>query len=299
MEREMPVDEQILAVQRMQDYIEAHLDEGITLDELARAALFSPWHARRLFIRYTGRTPADYIRRLRLSRSALELHAGRSVTEVALELGFGSVDGYQRAFFREFQCNPGEYAQSPRPLYLFTPYGVQFRERRGEQSKMKRDGKVEVQVIRKPPRKAYIRRGVRAEDYFEYCAEVGCDVWGLLVSIRALGGEPVCLWLPPRYRAPGTSRYVQGVELPPDADVPLPEGFDRIDLPECEYLQFQGEPFREEDSGEAIRSVQAAMDRYDPEALGYRWDEENPRIQLEPVGSRGYVELRAVKRRTE
>ena len=35
------MDERILAVQRMQDYIEAHLDEKITLSELARAAVFS------------------------------------------------------------------------------------------------------------------------------------------------------------------------------------------------------------------------------------------------------------------
>ena len=48
-----------------------------------------------------------------------------------------------------------------------------------------------IQVIEKPARKAVIRRGVRAEDYFAYCEEVGCDVWGLLTSMRSLCGEPV------------------------------------------------------------------------------------------------------------
>lgn len=43
------VKEPILAVQRMQDYIEAHLAEEITLAGLSRAALFSPWYARRIF----------------------------------------------------------------------------------------------------------------------------------------------------------------------------------------------------------------------------------------------------------
>ena len=65
--------EQILAVQRMQDYIEEHLEEDITLANLARVSLFSPWYSYRLFRDYTGLTPADYIRRLRLSRSALRL----------------------------------------------------------------------------------------------------------------------------------------------------------------------------------------------------------------------------------
>ena len=37
------------------------------------------------------------------------------------------------------------------------------------------------------------------------------------------------------------------------------------------------------------------MDSYDPAVIGYRWDDENPRIQLEPRGERGYIELRPVR----
>jgi len=59
---------------------------------------------------------------------------------------------------------------------------------------------------------------------------------------------------------------------------------------------FQGPSFREEDYCEAIRTVQAAMDSYDPSVIGYLWDDENPRIQLEPRGQRGYIVLRAVRR---
>ena len=39
--------EQIMAVQRMQDYIEGHLEERVTMADLARASLFSPWHSYR------------------------------------------------------------------------------------------------------------------------------------------------------------------------------------------------------------------------------------------------------------
>ena len=38
-----------------------------------------------------------------------------------------------------------------------------------------------------------------------------------------------------------------------------------------------------------------AMEKYDPALIGYRWDDENPRMQLEPRGERGYIELRAVR----
>ena len=39
------------------------------------------------------------------------------------------------------------------------------------------------------------------------------------------------------------------------------------------------------------------MDRYDPAVIGYAWDDGNPRIQLEPRGERGYIELRPVKKK--
>lgn len=104
------------------------------------------------------------------------------------------------------------------------------------------------------------------------------------------------MWLPRKYRKPNTSLYVQGVEVETDYLGAVPEGFDTIRLPEADYLLFQGEPFREEDYCQAIQAVQQAMDRYDPTVIGYQWDEDNPRIQLEPRGERGYMELRAVKK---
>ena len=244
------VTEQILAVQRMQEYIEAHLDQEIDLAQLSRVSLFSPWYSYRLFKEHTGLTVADYIRRLRLSRSAMRLkNENVRITDAAFEMGFGSVDGYTRAFRREFGCNPMEYARNPMPITLFIPYGVKFKFMRKEAEKMENVQNIFIQVIRKPARKAIIKRGVRAEHYFDYCAEVGCDVWGLLTSMDSLCGEPVCLWLPEAYRKPNTSVYVQGVEVDPDYNGIVPEGFDVIDLPEAEYLQFQGEPYEEERYG--------------------------------------------------
>lgn len=153
-----------------------------------------------------------------------------------------------------------------------------------------------IQMVEKPERKVIAKRGKSAEDYFAYCEEVGCDVWGLITSMSSICGEPVCLWLPERFRKPGTSTYVQGVEVEADYTGEVPEGFDVIELPAASYLMFQGEPFEEENYCQAIEEVQQAMERYDPSVTGYMWDDRNPRIQLEPRGDRGYIELRAVRR---
>ena len=287
--------EHLEAIRRMQEYIAQHLFEKITLADLARVSLFSPWYSHRLFTQIIGRTPADYIRKLRLSKSALRLRDDLSkIADTAFEMGFGSVDGYQRAFLREFHCNPSEYAANPIPLYLFMPYSVKFRyvERR---SVMENSKSVFVQVIEKPARKVIIKRGIEATDYFTYCEEVGCDVWGLLQSIQSISGEAVCLWLPALHRKPETSEYVQGVEVPLDYEGKVPEGLDIIELPAQKYLMFQGEPFAEEDFMQAIEAMQLSIKKYDPTMIGYAWDHQNPRIQLEPIGSRGYIELLPVK----
>lgn len=288
------MDERILAVQRMQDYIEENLNEEITLAKISDISMFSPWYSYRIFKDLTDLSISDYIRKLRLSKSALKLRDRNvKIIDIANEMNFKSVDGYQRAFKKEFHCNPYEYSKNPIPIYLFHPYGVKYRNLK--EKKMEQVKNVFVQEILKPERKVIVKRGRTAEDYFEYCDEVGCDVWGLLTSIKGMSGEPVCLWLPKKYVKENTSVYVQGVEVEKTYDGIIPEGFDVIELPECKYLMFKGEPFQEEDYCNAIFEVQEAINKYDPSILGYEWDRENPKIQLEPIGTRGYIELYPVK----
>lgn len=287
------MDDKIKAVRKMQEYIEEHLYEEITLADLAKQSFFSPWYSYRLFKEYTSFTPADYIRRLRLSKSALRLRdEDCQIIDVAYDMGYKSVDGYQRAFRREFGCNPHEYVLNPIPLYLFTPYKIESKSYKREvYNSMENLRNIFIQKIHKPARKVIIKRGIKADEYFAYCNEVGCDVWGLLVSIKSISGEPVCLWLPDKYRKPGTSEYVQGVEVSLDYNGVIPEGFDVIEMPESEFLMFQGEPFEEEKYGQAIEEVRHSMEKFDPTIAGYKVKEHGLRIQLEPVGNRGYIEM--------
>ena len=89
--------------------------------------------------------------------------------------------------------------------------------------------------------------------------------------------------------------YVQGVEVPEDYCGEIPDGFDVIELPASKYLMFQGEPFQEEDYEQAITDIWESEKKYDPTVIGYQWDDSNPKIQLEPVGTRGYIELLPIR----
>ncbi len=284
------------AVRLMQEYIHEHISEEISIADLANVCAYSPWYTRKLFLEKLKLTPADYIRRLKLSKSALRLRDEHcKILDIAMEMGFGSVDGYQRAFRKEFGCNPKEYALSPIPLWLFTPYLIALKDGR-RQKEMCETRNIFIQVIEKPERKVILKRGIKANEYWSYCKEVGCDVWGLLTSIKSIGGEPVCLWLPEKYRNPITNEYVQGVEVENDYSGVIPDGFEMITLPAATYLLFRGEPFKEEEYETAIQEIWDAEKKYDPGFIGYEWDKDNPRIQLEPIGTRGYIEFIPVKK---
>jgi hypothetical protein len=61
-------------------------------------------------------------------------------------------------------------------------------------------------------------------------------------------------------------------------------------------LVFQGEPFNDENYGQAIGALWAAMDRFIPEVYGYCYAPEiAPRMQLSPQGWRGYIEMKPIR----
>lgn len=64
-------------------YIEQHYDDDLTLDELSRVAGFSKYHFHRIFKSLVGENLSDYIRRVRLSNTALKLKTDLTVTQIA------------------------------------------------------------------------------------------------------------------------------------------------------------------------------------------------------------------------
>lgn len=87
-------------IHRVMDHIERHLDERLTLEDLARVACFSPFHFHRIFTGCVGETLYQFVQRLRLERAAGQLlqNPRKSITAVALDCGFGSSAAFARAF---------------------------------------------------------------------------------------------------------------------------------------------------------------------------------------------------------
>ncbi len=100
-------------------YIQKNLYEPLSLEELAQIACFSPYHFHRIFCGMVGETLAGYIRRLRLEQAAQLLsQTDRSVTDLAFEAGYETVESFTRAFKDRFGVPPSEYKKTNHSDFL-------------------------------------------------------------------------------------------------------------------------------------------------------------------------------------
>ncbi|WP_030671562.1 AraC family transcriptional regulator [Streptomyces sp. NRRL B-1347] len=91
------------------EHIEAHLDEPIEVSELARIAMTSEYHFRRLFSALAGVPLSEYIRLRRLSTAGAEVLAGeRTLLDIAVRYGYGSGEAFARAFRAVHGVGPSE-----------------------------------------------------------------------------------------------------------------------------------------------------------------------------------------------
>ncbi|GAA4883525.1 GlxA family transcriptional regulator [Kitasatospora terrestris] len=100
-------DDRIDALRR---WIDAHLAERITVEQLAARTNLSVRHFARVFRQRTGRTPADYLEAVRVeaARRLLE-ESARTLPDIAAASGLGSVETLHRAFRRRVGTGPAEY----------------------------------------------------------------------------------------------------------------------------------------------------------------------------------------------
>ena len=108
----MPLNnEYISRINKVFDHIEAHLDEEMTLDELAKVACFSKFHFSRIFSAMTGETLFQFINRVRLEKAAALLISDRksSITDIAFKCGFSDISIFSRNFKKYFRVSAGEY----------------------------------------------------------------------------------------------------------------------------------------------------------------------------------------------
>ncbi|MCH7373190.1 MULTISPECIES: helix-turn-helix domain-containing protein [Aeromonas] len=217
-------------IERVLDYIHAHLDEPLSLEQLAEQSCWSRWQLQRVFLHETGLTVAHYVRELKLSQAAEALLSSRQrVLDLALCYGFGSEVSFSRAFKQQFGCSPLAYRKRGQRLGLSMPLV------RAQTPQACAPKWVQVRV---ESRAGFVLHGIKGEirGLFANEPDFHQTVPAIWRAAQAAGGLPSTgelLGVVDVSAAGAALPYWAGVAATEDAI--LPAGFARLTIPSQEY----------------------------------------------------------------
>lgn len=92
------------------DYILAHLEEPISIEDVANQLSFSKYYFCRMFKEETGEGVYSFIKRLKVEQSAidLKLQKDKRITDIGLDYGY-SASNYSSLFKEHYQLSPNDY----------------------------------------------------------------------------------------------------------------------------------------------------------------------------------------------
>jgi len=97
-------------IARALDYVEDHLQEAITVADMAQAVSYSLYHFCRTFNEATHHTPYDYLIRRRISEAARALlETDRRILDIAFDYQFNNHETFSRAFKRMLGLQPSQW----------------------------------------------------------------------------------------------------------------------------------------------------------------------------------------------
>ncbi len=152
----------------------------LTLEEIAREAAASSFHFVRIFLAYTGETPFDFLRRVRLMTAVRMLQEDPigSVTEIALGVGYETPSAFNKSFKRSLHMSPSEF----RNLGKDRQYDLIYRLAKPLESK---DAQMQLNMSLKP------ETVIRPAAHFVYLqrtgpfAEIAPPAWDELFRLLA------------------------------------------------------------------------------------------------------------------
>lgn len=103
-------------INKADEFINEHLSDEFTLDEIARFVGYSSYHFAREFKKETGKSVMEYVREKRISAASIEIKAGDDICNTALKYGFDTHAGFTKAFLAVYGCTPtqcSQHAQKP------------------------------------------------------------------------------------------------------------------------------------------------------------------------------------------
>lgn len=115
------------AIHQAIDYIEKHITEDISVDDVAKEVYISSFYFQKGFSLLCGMTLAEYIRNRRLSLAGNDIATSdKKIIDIALKYGYDSPDSFTKAFTRFHGVTPSMVRKNGRILKTFTPLKIKL-----------------------------------------------------------------------------------------------------------------------------------------------------------------------------
>lgn len=215
---------------RAMRFLEDHLAEPITLEDLASAASLSVFHFSRAFAARFDESPMAHLRRRRMAAAAARLSEENPprLVDLAFDLGFESQEGFTRAFKRLFGTSPGRFqsfgAQLPHPEVLMSLTSpIQLETRHGG----------------KPVRHDAFRVAGFSGRFTEENKTQIPTLWPRLMQRLPVEGQQGDESFGVMAMAPDGEGMIYTAGVPIAADAAPPEGMEIREVPAQDYLVFR------------------------------------------------------------
>ena len=108
-------------IKKALEYIDAHLDEPITLKSISDRFHFSLYYFHRMFSVIVGKPIAAYIRDRRLQYACIQLSStDKSILNIGLDCGYGSAQSFSRTFRQLYGLSPSAYRKAGFKPYIIS-----------------------------------------------------------------------------------------------------------------------------------------------------------------------------------
>lgn len=111
MESSQSRNEYLRRVYKVQDYIESHINDSLSIEDLANVAGFSKFHFHRIFKGMMDEPLSRYVNRLKLERAThlLTYRTDMTITDIAYYFGFTDSAVFSRTFKSYYGVSPSHY----------------------------------------------------------------------------------------------------------------------------------------------------------------------------------------------
>ena len=154
--------EYIRRIHKVQDYIEQHIGQPLSIEDLSHAAGFSKYHFSRIFQGILHEPLAHYVNRIRMERALFLLahRADKNMTDIAYDLGLTDSAAFSRIFKNYYGVSPSEYrkeySKNCKDSFLLSEYNKSTAKKEWANNKNPVTGQITIENL-KERQVAYVR----------------------------------------------------------------------------------------------------------------------------------------------